>query len=193
LGATEAVVRAKQVLVGRALVAIAAAGSTASLIVVYTSLRAVLSSGGFCAGGGAYAIAHQCDRSDTVLLLSGALGMLTCGSLLVAATAWLRGPVMRVSLSLWVALFATLGWNLIDLGADRRPMMGAGTGLIVAGAALWLMTLIGLTPLVRVSSSRVATGGTPRGGQLGVSPPAGATPRGGQLRGLTPGPGDAVS
>ena len=74
----------RQLLVGRVLVAIAAAGTTASLIVVYTALRAVLSSGGFCAGGGAYAVAHQCVRSDTVLLLCGTLGMLTFGGLLAS-------------------------------------------------------------------------------------------------------------
>jgi hypothetical protein len=167
LGATETVAGARHVLVGRALVAIAAAGCTASLIAVYTALRGVLSSGGFCAGGGAYAIAHQCDRSDTVLLLLGTLGMLTFGGLLVAATAWLRGPVMQVSLSLWVALSATLGWNFIDLGAAPAGAMRADIGLIAAGVACGLMTLIGLIPLVRSSSSRASIGGAPRGGHLG--------------------------
>jgi hypothetical protein len=167
LGAKETVARARQVLVGRVLAAIAAAGATASLIVIYTALRAVLSSGGFCAGGGAYAIAHQCDRSDTVLLLSAALAMLTFGGLLAAATAWLRGPVILVCLSLWVALFATLGWTFIDLGAHPPRVVGAGSGLITVGVTFGLMTLIGLTPLVRMSSSRVSTGTTPRGGHLG--------------------------
>jgi hypothetical protein len=155
------------VLVGRVLVAIAAAGTTASLIVVYAALRAMLSSGGFCVAGGAYAVAHHCNRSDTVLLLTGTLGMLTFGGLLVAVTAWLRGPVMQVGLTLWVALFATLGWNFINLGANPAGAMGADGGLIAAGAVSGLVTLIGLTPLVRLSSSRLTTGGTPRGGQLG--------------------------
>jgi hypothetical protein len=170
LGAEETMAGARHVLVGRALVAIAAAGSTASLIVVYTALRAVLSSGGFCAAGGAYAIAHRCDRSDTVLLLLGALGVLTFGGLLAAATAWLRGPVTKVGLSLWVALSATLGWNFIDLGAGPPHTMGANPGLIALGGAFGLMTLIGLTPLVRLSSSRVSTGGASRGGHLGGLP-----------------------
>lgn len=99
MGAKETAAGTRQLLVGRVLVAIAAAGTTASLIVVYTALRAVLSSGGFCAGGGAYAVAHQCVRSDTVLLLCGTLGMLTFGGLLAVATAWLRGPVTPVGLT----------------------------------------------------------------------------------------------
>jgi hypothetical protein len=168
----------RQVLVGRVLVAIAAAGTTASLVVVYAALRAVLSSGGFCIAGGAYAVAHHCNRSDTVLLLTGTLGMLTFGSLLAAVTAWLRGPVIQVGLTLWVALFAALGWNFIDLGADPRGAMAVNGGLIAAGATFGLMTLIGLTPLVRLSSSRRSTGGTLRGGHLG---------------GLASGAGDALS
>ena len=104
---------------------------------------------------------------DTVLLLLGALGVLTFGGLLAAVTAWLRGPVTKVGLSLWVVLSATLGWNFIDLGAGPPHAMGANPGLIALGGAFALMTLIGLTPLVRLSSSRVSTGGAPRGGHLG--------------------------
>jgi hypothetical protein len=56
--------------------------------------------------------------------------------------------------------------------------MGADTGHIAVGVAFGLMTLIGPAPLVRVSSSRVTTGGTPREGHLG---------------GLAPGASDALS
>jgi hypothetical protein len=154
-------------LVGRVLAAIAAAGTTASLIVIYAALRAVLNSGGFCVAGGAYAVAHHCHRSDTVLLLTGTLGMLTFGGLLTAATAWMRGPLMQVGLALWVALFATLGWNFIDRAVNPAGAMGTNGGLIAAGVALGLMTLIGLTPLVRLSSSRSSVRGVPRGGHLG--------------------------
>ncbi len=167
MGATETMAGTRQVLVGRVLVAIAAAGTTASLIVIYAALGAVLSSGGFCVAGGAYAVAHHCSRSDTVLLLTGTLGMLTLGGLLTAATAWTRGPVMQVGRALWVALFATLGWTFIDSGATRTGAMGANGGLIAAGVVLGLMTLIGLTPLVRMSSSRSSAQGAPRGGHLG--------------------------
>jgi hypothetical protein len=167
LGATETMAGTRQMLVGRVLVAIAAAGTTASLIVIYAALRAVLSSGGFCVAGGAYAVAHHCNRSDTVLLLMGTLGMLTFGGLLTAATAWMRGPVMQVGLALQVALFATLGWNFIDRGANPTGAMGTNGGLIATGVALGLMTLIGLTPLVRMSSSRSSAQGAPRGGHMG--------------------------
>ena len=167
MGATETMAGTRQMLVGRVLVAIAAAGTTASLIVIYAALRAVLSSGGFCVAGGAYAVAHHCNRSDTVLLLMGTLGMLTFGGLLTAATAWMRGPVMQVGLALQVALFATLGWTFIDSGANPTGAMGTNGGLIATGVALGLMTLIGLTPLVRMSSSRSSAQGAPRGGHLG--------------------------
>jgi hypothetical protein len=159
--------RASRQSVGRALFAFAAAGVTMSLVVVYDGVRGVLASGGFCAGGGAYAIAHQCDRAETVMLLLGVLGMLTFGGLLVAVTAWRRGSIVRIALGLWVAVFGMLGWNLIDLGADPpRAAAGADVGLIVSGAAFGLMALSGLAPLVRLSSSRIATGGEPGGGQL---------------------------
>lgn len=167
MGATETMAGTRQMLVGRVLVAIAAAGTTASLIVIYAALRAVLSSGGFCVASGAYAVAHHCNRSDTVLLLMGTLGMLTFGGLLTAATAWMRGPVMQVGLALQVALFATLGWNFINRGANPTGAMGANGGLIATAVALGLMTLIGLTPLVRMSSSRSSAQGAPRGGHLG--------------------------
>ncbi len=147
MGAKETVTRTRRQLVGRVLAAIGGTGSAVSLIVVSVGLRAVLGTGGFCAGGGAYAMAHRCDRADTVLLLSGMLGMLTCGGLLAAAVAWMRGPVLGVGLSLWVALFAALGWNFIDLGAFPPHAAGAGAGRIVVGAALWLVTLIGLVGL----------------------------------------------
>jgi hypothetical protein len=106
-----------------------------------------------------------------VLLLSGMLGMLTCGGLLAAAVAWLRGPIVGVGLLLWVGLFAAFSWNFTDLGAFPPHAAGADAGRIVVGVALWLVTLIGLAPLVRMSSSRVFTGGAPRGGHLGALEP----------------------
>jgi hypothetical protein len=169
LGAMETMARVSRHSAGRALMAVAAAGATVSLAIVYDGVRRVLASGGFCAGGGAYAAAHQCDRADTVMLLFGVLGMLTFGGLLVVVTAWRRGPIVGMALVLWVAVFATLGWNLIDLGAHPpRAAAGANVGLIVSGAAFGLMALSGLVPLVRLSSSRIATGGEPGGGQLGA-------------------------
>jgi hypothetical protein len=169
LGANVTMARVSRQSAGRALLACAAAGATVSLAIVYDGVRRVLGSGGFCPGGGAYALAHQCDRADTVMLLLGVLGMLTFGGLLVAVTAWRRGPIVLMALVLWVALFGTLGWNLIDLGADPpRAAAGADVGLIVFGAAFGLMALSGLAPLVRLSSSRIATGGEPGGGQLGA-------------------------
>jgi hypothetical protein len=174
LGALGTMARASRQSAGRALLAVAAAGATVSLVVVYHGVRGVLASGGFCAGGGAYAIAHQCDRAETVMLLLGVLGMLTFGGLLVAVTAWRHGPIVPMALVLWVAVFGTLAWNLIDLGADPpRAAAGADVGLIVSGAAFGLMALSGLAPLVRLSSSRIATGNDPGGGHL----------RGGVLRG----------
>jgi hypothetical protein len=101
------------------------------------------------------------------MLLFGVLGMLTSGGGLVAVTAWRRGPVLPVALIIWVALFGTLGWNLIDLGtAPPRAAAGTDVGLLLSGAAFGLLALSGLLPLLRLSSSRVATGGEPGGGQL---------------------------
>ena len=48
--------------------------------------------------------------------------------------------MLPVAPGIWVALFGTLGWNLIDLGA-RPPRAAAGTdvGLLLSGAPFGLL------------------------------------------------------
>jgi hypothetical protein len=149
-GRTEAITRAAGRRAGPVLVAVGAGGSTAALTFVYVGVRRVVSTGGYCSGGGAYAIAHRCDRAATLLLLVAIIGLLTFGGLLAAGTALLRGPMLGVGLWIGGALFGILGWNFITLGANPPNDGGGGAALIVAGAVFGLMAVGGLVPAVQM-------------------------------------------
>jgi hypothetical protein len=153
-GNTETMARSAGRRAGPVLTAVGAAGTTAALAVVYAGAHRVVSGGGYCAGGGAYAVAHRCDRAGTVVLLFGILGILTFGALLLAGTALLRGPLLDVMLSTGGTLLGILGWNFISVGINPPHDAPAGAGLIVSGAVLCLMALGGLVPVVRKSSLR---------------------------------------
>lgn len=75
--------------------AVAAAGFTACLVSVYAGMRDVIkTSGGFCASGGPYVVAHQCSASDTRLLFICVLGMLVSGAIFAGVSACADGPVL---------------------------------------------------------------------------------------------------
>ena len=147
---------------GPLLVALGAAGFTACLVCVYSGMRDVMrTSGGFCASGGPYVIAHQCNSGDVRLLLVGILGGLVCAGLLAGATAWLEGPVLGVSLLMWSALFGALGWNFIYSALNPPRGQGSTGGWIASGAVFWLLALGGLIPVLVMIAGWLRRGGKP--------------------------------
>jgi hypothetical protein len=117
-------------------------------------------SGGFCASGGPYVIAHQCSGGDIRLLMIGIFGMLISAAVLGIATAWLDGPATGVGLLMWAALFGALGWNFIGLSiSPPKGQTGTG-GWIASGAVFWLMALGGLIPVLVLTVSWLRKGGS---------------------------------
>jgi hypothetical protein len=120
-------------------------------------------SGGFCASGGPYAIApgHQCSSGDVRLMLVGILGGLVFAGILAAATSWLEGPVLAVSLLMWAALFGLLGWNFLDLAMNPPKGQSSTGGWVASGAVFELMALGGLIPVLVMAFNWLRRGGQP--------------------------------
>jgi hypothetical protein len=118
-------------------------------------MRDVLkTSGGFCASGGAYVIAHQCASSDARDMLIGIVGMLFFGGFFAGLTSWADGPLMTPSGLMWAALFGSLGWQFI------RPPKGAPNDLVV-GVVFLLMAAGGLYPAISSGWEWIRRGGEP--------------------------------
>lgn len=156
---------------GIAAAGVAAAGYIAFLTCIYTGMRDVMrTSGGFCANGGPYVIAHQCSSGDVRLVVFGILGILVCGAVFAAATGWLDGSVLGSGLAMWTALFGALGWNFIDLGLSPPHGMHGSGGWIVSGVVFWLMALGGLAGALALLAGWIRRGGRPEEPEFAVTP-----------------------
>lgn len=158
-------------MLGFPLVALGTAGFTACLVCVYSGMRDVMrTSGGFCASGGPYVIAHQCNSGDVRLLLVGIFGGLACAGLLAGATAWLQGPVLGASLLMWSGLFGALGWNFVYFAANPPRGQGGAGGWIASGVVFWVLALGGLIPVLVMAGGWLRRGGRPESPPPAIQP-----------------------
>jgi hypothetical protein len=134
-----------------------AGGFVVALVSAYRGMRDVMrTSGGFCASGGPYVVAHQCSSFDVKLILFGVFGMLLAALIVLVGLALLRGPLLAASLLMWTLLFGALGWNFLQLGLTPPRGVGGGGAWIVCGVVFELMAVGGLIPalVVLVSGAR---------------------------------------
>jgi hypothetical protein len=151
-------------LLGVPLTLAASGGFAAALVSLYLGMRDVMrTSGGFCASGGPYVVAHQCSSSDVKLILFGVFGMLWAGFGVMIGLALLRGPLLAAGLLMWTALFGVLGWNFLSLGFSPPPAQTGGGAWIACGVVFELMAAGGLIPVVMmlVSGTRERTSNGP--------------------------------
>jgi hypothetical protein len=144
-----------------------AGGFVAALASLYVGMRDVMrTSGGFCASGGPYVIAHQCSGSDVKLVLFGIFGMLLAALAVLVGLALLRGPLLAASLLMWAGLFGALGWNFLALGFSPPRGQGSGGAWIACGVVFELMAAGGVIPvlvmLVNGTRDRATRGSGPQ-------------------------------
>ncbi len=126
----------------------ATAGAVACLVAFSRAMRSVMiESGGFCASGGPYVIANECDESAmAILMVALPVGLVLMG-LRALLTIWVRGPGFGVFPALGI-MFAVLGYNFIELGFDPPGEASRSWGWIVSGATFWAMALGFMLPLI---------------------------------------------
>lgn len=129
-------------------IAACTAGAVACLVAFSRAMRSVMvEAGGFCASGGPYEIASECDQGTTALLMSAIpLGLLFMGGRALLTT-WVRGPGIGVFPAIGI-MFAVLGWNFMDLGFDPPGEAARSWGWIISGIAFWAMAVAFLVPLI---------------------------------------------
>ena len=161
---------------GPVLVAGGAAGFVACLICLYEGMRHVMrTSGGFCASGGPYVVAHQCSSGDVRLIMIGIFGMLLSGAVLAGATGWMGGSVLGVGLLMWAGLFGALGWNFMYFGLNPPRATSGSGGWIACGVVFWLMALGGLVPVIAMLFGWISRGGQPETPSISTEPLVRAT------------------
>ncbi len=118
------------------------AGVAFSLTLLFKSMRAVQSIGGFCASGGPYQIAHPCPKGVAGLFPLAIIGGLIFLGLFYAC-AGEKGRV--VALFAWPALFLSLGWNFLDYGLHLTSGHGVNAGFLTCAV---IFILMGAVPLI---------------------------------------------
>jgi hypothetical protein len=144
--------------------AVAGLGFLASVAAAYKGMRDVMvTSGGFCASGGPYAIAqgHQCNTSAVAYLLAGIGGMVVLGGITLVLTSAADGPAMETGLIGWAVLFGALGFNFISLGFNPPKNVGGGGAWILCGFVFWAVAIGGLVPLAGEAFGWLRRGGKP--------------------------------
>jgi hypothetical protein len=140
-----------------AVCALACAVFSAGLYAVYDAMSEVLrTSGGFCASGGPYVIAHQCSGAEVRTLLVGVLAILLGGAIFAGFSAWADGPVMIPGLLMWTSLFGSLGWNFVALHA-----LPGGGGQLVTGIVFLAMAAGGALPVLTALTAWLRRRGKP--------------------------------
>jgi hypothetical protein len=158
---------------GKLFAVVTGLGFLASLAAAYKGMRDVMvTSGGFCASGGPYAIAqgHQCNGTTVAYLLGGIGGMVVLGGITLVLIDAADGPAIEVGLIGWAALFGALGFNFISLGFNPPKNMGGGGAWILCGVVFWAMAIGGLVPIAGEAIGWLRRGGKPE------PPPASAAP-----------------
>ena len=139
-------------------------GFLASVAAAYKGMRDLMvTSGGFCASGGPYAIAqgHQCNGTTVAYLLGGIGGMVVLGGITLVLISAADGPAMEAGLVGWAALFGALGFNFISLGFNPPKNMGGGGAWILCGFVFWAVAIGGLVPLAGEAFGWLRRGGKP--------------------------------
>lgn len=128
-------------------VSVGAAGVAASLAALYLGMRELMvSHGGSCVSGGPYVVApgHTCDGAAAWLLGAAPFAGLALTALLVAASdEWSDDRIAGVGSFVWGAMFASLGWNFIDLGIDPPAGMSGAGVWILCGGLFWALAVGG--------------------------------------------------
>jgi hypothetical protein len=117
------------------------AGVAFSLTLLFKSMRAVQSIGGFCASGGPYQIAHSCPKGVTGLLPLSIIGGLVFLGLFAACVGDRGRPAVLLA---WPALFLSLGWNFLDYGLHLTSGSGVNGGFLTCAV---IFILMGAVPL----------------------------------------------
>jgi hypothetical protein len=123
---------------------VSAAGVTASLTVLFLSMRAVMRIGGFCASGGPYVIATPCPKGVAGLLIASIwIGVVLA---IVYAFQSVKAKAPNFVALAWPALFLSLGYNFFAFAFDP-PGDDGGTafGWLICGV---LFAIMGGGPLV---------------------------------------------
>ena len=121
---------------------------TASLTVLYLTMREVMAVGGSCASGGPYTVAVPCPRGAwmaPVSIFTGLAGV-------AAVFLWRPRGGPLLGLLAWPALFLALGWNFLDHGLDGPDGGGIAIGWLVCAAVFVAM---GGVPLLVVGRMAV--------------------------------------
>jgi hypothetical protein len=123
---------------------VSAAGVTASLTVLFLSMRAVMRVGGFCASGGPYVIATPCPKGVAGLLIASIwIGVVLA---IVYAFQSVKAKAPNFVALAWPALFLSLGYNFFAFAFDP-PGGDGGTafGWLICGV---LFAIMGGGPLI---------------------------------------------
>jgi hypothetical protein len=142
-------------------VLVSSAGLGASGTGAYLGLRgAMVETGAFCARGGPYEIASECEGNSFALLAGSIVALLVFAGLHAAFTAWAGGPQVGV-FAICGALLLALGWNFVDLGLDRPGEGGRIGGWLVAGVTFWVLGTAFMVPVVMRAIGWLRRGGEP--------------------------------
>ena len=150
-----------RLVVAAAGVAVSAAGLAAAGAAVYLAMRhTMVNTGAFCATGGPYVIANECEQEPFALLAGGIVAYLVFAALHWGFTAWVGGPQIGV-FAVCGALFLALGWNFVDLGLDPPTGDGPTVGWLVSGVSFWVMGLLFMVPATMRAIEWLRRGGEP--------------------------------
>jgi hypothetical protein len=143
-------------------VGLCAAALVAAGALSYDAMREqMIETGAFCAQGGPYEIAQECDPGSVARLGAGIIGAIVALLALVGATSWAGGSSWAAGLLGFGGLFALLGWNFVDLGLEPPGQATSSVGWLVAGATFWLMALGALVPGIALVVGRLRRRGEP--------------------------------
>ncbi|HEY4189466.1 MAG TPA: hypothetical protein VGM28_03515, partial [Candidatus Limnocylindrales bacterium] len=157
---TQAPARAKPRLFDVVLLAVAVAGLTLCITLLYQGMRAVLDVGGACADGGPYVSAQPCPDGSPAALFLGAFGLFGFGALGMVYGAKVGGYGW-VPLLAWTGLFASLGWNFLDYGLFNPPTGEIEWGYLIPGVMFQLMAWV---PVAFLAMGLWEARGTPSSG-----------------------------
>ena len=138
-------------LADRLIYLLGAAGLTASIVVIFLGMRAVLDIGGFCAEGGPYEIQTHCPAGVPLLMMLAIPGLFLFGGLMIWRGSPIGGPYQAAVFFAWPALFISLGWNFLEYGFYPPGGGGLAWGWLICGV---IFVAMGAVPLWLVLRER---------------------------------------